>query len=97
MRESDWDLLDRLVPGTRAIGADEHYWLGKSEQMIAISTQSREIYPVLDHSRGHGCWLYDLQGNEYLDVSSGVESAPGRKDHGKIRDFVAAVRAAEKV
>jgi phosphoribosylanthranilate isomerase len=31
-----------------------------------------------------------------VDVSSGVESAPGRKDHGKIRDFVAAVRAADR-
>lgn len=29
-----------------------------------------------------------------VDVSSGVESAPGKKDHQKIRDFVAAVRAA---
>lgn len=29
-----------------------------------------------------------------VDVSSGVEAAPGKKDHKKIRDFVAAVRAA---
>jgi phosphoribosylanthranilate isomerase len=29
-----------------------------------------------------------------VDVSSGVESAPGRKDHQKMRDFIAAVRAA---
>jgi len=31
-----------------------------------------------------------------VDVSSGVESAPGRKDHAKIRDFLAAVRAADE-
>lgn len=30
-----------------------------------------------------------------VDVSSGVEAAPGRKDHAKIRDFLQAVRAAE--
>jgi phosphoribosylanthranilate isomerase len=29
-----------------------------------------------------------------VDVSSGVESAPGKKDHKKIRDFIAAVRKA---
>jgi phosphoribosylanthranilate isomerase len=29
-----------------------------------------------------------------VDVSSGVESAPGVKDHAKIRDFIAAARAA---
>jgi phosphoribosylanthranilate isomerase len=31
-----------------------------------------------------------------VDVATGVESAPGVKDPGKLRDFVAAVRAAEQ-
>jgi len=31
-----------------------------------------------------------------VDVCSGVEAAPGRKDHPKIRDFIAAVRAADR-
>jgi phosphoribosylanthranilate isomerase len=30
-----------------------------------------------------------------VDVISGVEAAPGRKDHRKIQDFIAAVRAAD--
>lgn len=36
-----------------------------------------------------------IAGPDGVDVSSGVESAPGRKDPALIRDFVAAVRAAE--
>ena len=30
-----------------------------------------------------------------VDVSSGIESEPGRKDHGKLRGFIAAVREAD--
>jgi phosphoribosylanthranilate isomerase len=27
-----------------------------------------------------------------VDASSGVESAPGKKDHGKVREFIKAVK-----
>jgi phosphoribosylanthranilate isomerase len=31
-----------------------------------------------------------------VDVAGGMESSPGKKDHAKIRDFIAAVRAADR-
>ena len=31
-----------------------------------------------------------------VDVSSGVETSPGRKDHQKVREFIAAVREADR-
>jgi len=31
-----------------------------------------------------------------VDVSSGVEASPGRKDHKKVREFIAAVREADR-
>ena len=71
MQDRDWALLDSL-----ASGASEHknpeYWLKRSSEVIATSTQSRDLYPVMDYSRGQGSRVYDLEGNEYLDVTSGV-------------------------
>jgi 4-aminobutyrate aminotransferase-like enzyme len=72
MQAKDWALLDSLYPGASAHGADPEYWLKRSEEVISVSTQSRDIYPVLDHSRGKGSRLYDLAGHEYLDMTSGV-------------------------
>lgn len=47
------------------------------------------------HARNVGTAIAELQ-PAAVDVSGGVERAPGEKDPGKIRDFIAAVRAADE-
>lgn len=71
MQPQDWALLDELAPGTSQ-NRDSAHWLKRSSDIIAISTQGREVYPVMDHSCGQGSTLYDLDGNRYLDMTSGV-------------------------
>jgi 4-aminobutyrate aminotransferase len=83
------DLLRWLVPGLGDVPMSSLYWVERSNRALAVTTQDRDIYPVVDHSRGHGVWLYDLEGNEYLDMTSGVAvRALGFRPPG-IREFEA--------
>jgi 4-aminobutyrate aminotransferase len=66
------ELLRSLVPGLTEVPNSSLFWVERAQRAIAISTQDRDVYPVLDHTRGKGVWLYDLEGNEYLDMTSGV-------------------------
>ncbi len=52
--------------------ADSAYWLGRANKFQAIATQNRAVYNVIDHTRGEGVICYDIDGNEYLDLASGV-------------------------
>lgn len=72
MDQEQIDLLRWLVPGLTEVPASSLYWVDRARKALATSTQDRDTYPVVDHSRGHGCWLYDIEGNEYLDANSGV-------------------------
>jgi 4-aminobutyrate aminotransferase len=42
----------------------------ESEEFLARTTRNPEIPLVID--RGEGVWLYDVQGNKYLDFTSGI-------------------------
>lgn len=72
MNQRHIDLLRSLVPGLDDIPMSSRYWIERSRGALALTTQDRDVYPVIDHTRGRGVWLYDLEGNEYLDMTSGV-------------------------
>src|SRR5579884_756170 len=72
MNQDQIDLLRWLTPGLKDVPKSSSYWIERAQRSLATSTQDRAIYPVVDHSRGHGVWLYDIEGNEYLDANAGV-------------------------
>ena len=63
------ELLHSLVPHLGDVPASSSYWADRASSVIATSTQDRDTYPAVDHTRGHGVFIYDLEGNEYLDVT----------------------------
>lgn len=72
MNQEQVDLLQWLVPSLGDIPASNQYWTQRAQQSLALTTQDRQVFPVVDYSRGKGVWLYDIEGNEYLDMTSGV-------------------------
>lgn len=87
---TDAYLLDSYVPGTAGGTGETFNWdlaleakkLGKPIFLaggLAVANVGEAVRRVQPFA---------------VDVSSGVESAPGKKDSKKVRDFIAAVRAA---
>ena len=66
------ELLRRLVHHLDDVPMSTTYWAERAQHSVATSTQDRDLYPVLDHTRGSGMFIYDIEGNEYLDVTAGV-------------------------
>lgn len=91
MDDDHVQLLRSVVPHLDEVPMSSAYWAERAGRVIATSTQDRDVYPVLDHTRGHGMYLYDLEGNEYLDVTAGVAvQALGWRPE-RLRDFEAHV------
>ena len=64
----------------------------------AVARKTRELFPRLFLAGGLSAEnvgdAIDLVNPYAVDACSSLENAPGRKDHGRVRAFVAAVRAA---
>ncbi|TXT57734.1 MAG: 5-aminovalerate aminotransferase DavT [Candidatus Thorarchaeota archaeon] len=48
------------------------YWKSRAAEALALTTQDRDVYGCLDHTRGEGVRIFDIEGTEYLDVTGGV-------------------------
>lgn len=72
MDERHIQILRDLVPHLDDVPASSQFWADRARKVIATSTQDPDVYPVLDHTKGHSVFLYDLEGTEYLDVTAGV-------------------------
>lgn len=86
MKRDAEELLKELCPDL-TITKSSKEWVQRSEHVIAKTTQSRDIYPVVDHTQGEGPWIYDLKGNQYLDMTAGVAVRALGFRNPVIRDF----------
>ena len=52
-------------------GSKARYWIEEHYRYVATTTHDPEHLPLVIE-RGEGVWLYDVDGNKYLDFSSGI-------------------------
>jgi phosphoribosylanthranilate isomerase len=89
---ADAVLVDATVPGVYGGTGQSIDWhrlvdfedsIGQVPLILAGGLTPDNVAQAIRIVRPHG-----------VDVASGVESSPGKKDHAKVRDFVAAAREA---
>lgn len=90
---ADAILIDALVPGQLGGSGVQVPWDRLGESLDALDYHPRIVLAGGLTAENVGEAI-DLVAPNVVDVSSGVESAPGVKDHARLRAFIAAARAA---
>ncbi len=76
MTEMDTDHLNILkdLVGEEKIQdyKNRQKWVERAKKALAITTIDYETYPVVDHTKCSGHYIVDIEGNKYLDMTSGV-------------------------
>lgn len=90
---ADAILIDALVPGQLGGSGVQVPWDRLGESLDALDYHPR-IVLAGGLTAENVAEAIDLVAPNAVDVSSGVESSPGVKDHARLRAFIAAARAA---
>lgn len=88
-------LVDALVPGQLGGTGVAVPWLELGESLDAMRVAARVVLAG-GLTPENVAEAIDYVAPSIVDTSSGVESAPGIKDHARIRAFVAAVRESQQ-
>jgi phosphoribosylanthranilate isomerase len=91
--EADALVVDALVPGQLGGSGVVVPWLELGESLDALERGHRVVLAG-GLTPENVAEAIDYVSPMVVDVSSGVESAPGIKDHARIRAFIAAAQAA---
>lgn len=91
--EADALVIDALVPGGLGGSGVTVPWIRLGESLDALDYHPR-IVLAGGLTPENVAEAIDYVAPSVVDVSSGVESSPGIKDHARIRAFIAAVRSA---